>query len=233
MINLITLPYAGGNKFAYNALKPLLSRNITLVPMELPGRGQRMNLPLLGDLQQMADDLMVQVSPYIRNEYMFYGHSMGGTLGNLLIHRLKAGGRRLPLHFLVTGCAAPKVNHLRAVRHKLPDRDLRDELRALGGLPEEVLNNQALMEFFLPIIREDMRALEMYQYKPLGKYDVPLTIVNGTSEPISDDMAAGWADETTIPPDFRRMEGDHFFILQHFAELAAIINHQTARISIV
>ena len=233
MINLITLPYAGGNKFAYNALKPLLNRHITLVPLELPGRGQRMNLPLLGDLHQMADDLLVQVNPYIRGDYMFFGHSMGGTLGNLLIHRLQASGRRLPLHFLVTGCAAPKVNHLRTVRHKLPDRDLREELRALGGFPEEVLNNQALMEFFLPIIREDMRALELYQYQPLGKYDVPVTVINGTSEPISDEMAAGWADETSFAPDIRRLDGDHFFTLQHFAELAAILNKQTARTSFV
>lgn len=226
-INLITLPYAGGNKYAYNTLKPFLHNSIAVVPVELPGRGQRMAQPLLEDIHRMADDLLLQVSGHTDKDYILYGHSMGGILGNLLLHRLKEAGMRLPLHFFVTGCASPKSNHLRTIRHRLPDNGLKEELRILGGLPEEVLSNDDLMEFFLPIIRVDMKALELYQYQPLGRYEVPLTVICGTEEPISDEMAAGWADESVYPPNILRMNGNHFFILHHFEKLAELINKET------
>lgn len=229
-VNLITLPYAGGNKYAYNALKPLLHGHISMVPLELPGRGQRMALPLLGDIQQMAADLQQQIQPHIQQEYILYGHLMGGMLGNLLLHRLKAAGSRLPVRFIITGCGSPKTNHLRTIRHVLPDPAFREELRQLGGLPDEILENDDLMEFFLPIIREDMKALELYQYQPLGKYEVPLTVISGTEEPITDDMLAGWADESVYAPDTRRMEGNHFFILHHFKTLAEMINKETEKV---
>lgn len=227
-INLITLPYAGGNKYAYNALKPFLHNNISLVPAELPGRGQRMTQPLLEDIHRMADDLLLQVSAHTETDYILYGHSMGGILGNLLLHRLKEAGMNLPLHFFITGCASPKSNHLRTIRHRLPDTDLKEELRILGGLPDEVLSNDDLMEFFLPIIRVDMKALELYQYQSLGRYEVPLTVICGTEEPITPEMAAGWADESVYPPHILRFNGNHFFILHHFEALAQLINKATA-----
>lgn len=231
-ILLICIPYAGGNKYAFTGLKSWLPVNIEMLTLELPGRGQRVAEPLLSDIQQMTDDLFEQLLPLTVRDYILYGHSMGGILANLLLHRLAATGRKMPLHFLVTGCTSPATMYLRTKRHHLPDPAFKAEMKTLGGLPDAVLEDEALMEFFLPIIREDMKALELYNYVPQEKYEVPVTVIAGTTEAMDDHMMNSWAEETTIPLQTLRYPGNHFFILDAWDRIAHLLHQEAGRILI-
>ena len=179
---LLCIPYAGGNRYSYNQFKSFLGDQLEFMPIELPGRGKRVAAPLLFDLETMMLDLYEQIQPYLHRNYILYGHSMGGTLGNLLIHQLKKQQKKLPLLFLVTGCAAPKYKDYSKMLHQLDSPSLVEELRILGGFPEEVLASDELMEFLLPIMRADLQALETAGYQDRGQYPVPITVIAGTDE---------------------------------------------------
>ena len=49
----------------------------------------------------------------------------------------------------------------RKLRSVLNDEDLKEELRSLGGVSDEVLNYEDLFNFFAPIIRSDFGIVTM------------------------------------------------------------------------
>jgi surfactin synthase thioesterase subunit len=223
-VKLICIPYAGGNSYSFRDLQPFLGRHIEIITLELPGRGKRIVEPLLADMHDMADDLYRQLLPHTKSPYLLYGHSMGAVLGNLVLHRLKQEWKGLPLHFFATGCAAPVFNDQRRLLHRLPDDQLMAELKEMGGMPDALLADPDLMEFFLPVIREDMKALECYQYEPLGRYSTGITVITGASEEITAAQAAGWAQESEKEIRILRYPGNHFFIIHQFQKIAMLIH---------
>ena len=223
-VKLICIPYAGGNSYSFRDLQPFLGRHIEIITLELPGRGKRIVEPLLSDMHAMAADLYRQLLPHIKSPYILYGHSMGAILGNLLLHRLKQEWKALPLHFFATGCAAPVFNDQRRLLHVLPDDQLSAELKRMGGMPDALLADPDLMDFFLPMIREDMRALERYQYVSLGQYSTGITVITGASEEITAAQTAGWALESEREIRVLRYPGNHFFIIHQFQKIAMLIH---------
>jgi len=219
-IQLFSIPYAGGGRYSFLSLKPFLPARIEHVALELPGRGQRITEDLLTNLDAMVDDLYQQLTHRLTGPYLLYGHSMGGILGHRLLHRLRAGGAELPLHFFVSGCAAPCQEKYQKKRHRLSDGLLTQELIKLGGMPAEVLASEELMSFCLPIIRADIQALETHAYQPAEAYPVPLTVVAGTAEGLDEEDLEGWRQETAASFETLRLPGNHFFIDQQFHVIA-------------
>ncbi|HVI46036.1 MAG TPA: alpha/beta fold hydrolase [Chitinophaga sp.] len=223
---LVCIPYAGGNSYSYRGLKPFLDSKIELLTVELPGRGARITAPLLSDLEHMADDIYQQILPHTDGPWILYGHSMGALIGNLVMHRLHAEERPLPLHFFVTGCESPFHNDQRTHLHPLSDTDLKSELKKLGGLPDEILGNNELMDYFLPVIREDMKALELWKYKSPGRFPTAVTVITGTEDLVTEEQVLGWEKETVQGIRKLRYPGNHFFILRHFGKLASLVHHE-------
>ena len=231
-INLISIPYAGGNGYSFNGWKPYLPDTLELVTIELPGRGKRVFEKLLLDIDDMVDDLYDQLQPWLQEDYLLYGHSMGGTLGNLLLHKLQEENQRLPLHALFTGCAAPKLKKYDRPLHRMNDADFIQALKDLGGFPDEILASDELMAFLLPIIRADMTALERNQYQEMSKYTVPLTVIAGTEEKITEEQLEAWQEETDQVVETLRYPGNHFFILRYYQDLAALMQQKHAALLI-
>jgi len=226
---LISIPYAGGSRYSFNDFHSALAKkNIEASTIELPGRGKRVFEALLFDINQMVDDLYQQIQPFLNQDYILYGHSMGGTLGNLLICKIQEAKKRLPLHFLVTGCAAPAYKDKEIILHELEEKRFREELKKLGGLPDEILENKELMDYFSPIIRADITALENLDYQPVNKYKVPVTAIAGTEEKLTEEQLQGWGEETTERFEYLYYEGNHFFILNAFERLASLIKDKVA-----
>jgi len=90
-------------------------------------------------------------------------------------------------------------------------------------MPDVLLADLDLMEFFLPVIREDMKALENYQYQSLERYNAGITVITGAAEEITPSQVAGWAQETEREIRVLRYPGNHFFILHQFQKIAMLI----------
>jgi len=129
------------------------------------------------------------------------------------------------LFFLVTGCAAPSKRHLKRTIHDLSDIHFQQELKQLGGMPDEVLKSRELLEYVLPIVRNDIRAIETHQYQKVTKYDVPITVIAGTEERLYGQDIASWQEETSYNLRFFRLTGGHFFIYKHYSKIAKLINN--------
>ncbi len=223
-MKLICFPYAGGNKHSYNNLKPYIDSEIEFIAMELPGRGAKFSENLVANLEDLANELYKEIRFFELQNYMFFGHSMGGLLGNLLIHKLNRDQKCLPKHFLVTGCRAPNQFYLKQHIHNLSITDLKKTVTKLGGMPKEALANKEIMEYISPILRSDFKAIETHSYKKQTAYNVPITVISGTEEGISDALISDWKNETSS--DFKKLylSGGHFFINNNLNLIGDFIN---------
>ncbi len=221
---LIILPFAGGSSYSMKGLSNEL-KDIDILIYEMPGRGRRVNERLLKNIHHVVDDLYSYATEFIRNHtnYIIYGHSMGSLLGYLLIKKINESNERLPLHFYVSGRGGPAYVDEKKDRYLLPSEDFKAELIELGGCPKELLESDELMNFFEPILRADFEAVETYEYLSSEKLKIPITGFFGSEEETTMQEMKLWQKETVYPVEIIKLRGNHFFIFEHWKEIAAII----------
>ncbi|HEY8898253.1 MAG TPA: alpha/beta fold hydrolase [Niastella sp.] len=222
--HLICLPFAGGTKYSMKFPAQYLSPDITLHAFDYPGHGGRLKEKMLEDLTQMAEDIFEQCKHLLHHSCAIYGHSMGALVAYLLTRKIVESGARPPIHLFVSGSDGPSIPYQGALRSGLPKPDFIKELKRLGGMPQEILNDDRIMDFFEPIIRTDFRAVENYQYLAGSGLQVPITVMLGAQEKITMEAAYTWQQESVFPVQVKVFEGDHFFIYKQQQSIAAIIN---------
>ncbi|MFC4634975.1 thioesterase II family protein [Dokdonia ponticola] len=232
MIQLFLLHFAGGSIYSFDFLKQYISKDVQVIPLELPGRGKRFEEPALKTKKETIQDYVRQIT-LMRNKapYCIYGHSMGATLGLSVAHKMQKLGDQ-PLYLIVSGNAGPGVSYdeddpekQKKKRYLMNDKEFKEELRELGGVPEEVLLNEELYSFFMPIMRSDFEVLEKDDYSEEGiQLQVPIYAIMGTEEKTSAQID-NWRRFTLSSFKYKILEGNHFFIYEQCKELSDIIKN--------
>lgn len=221
---LFLLHFAGGNSYSFQFLKSFINKDIEFQAIELPGRGKRMGEQLIKTEREAVDDLLIQIRAKRNNlPFIIYGHSMGALLGFHLTAELEKCSDA-PSFLIVSGNAGPRTG-IKKDRYLMDDFCLKEELRRMGGVPEEVLNNEDLFNFFLPVMKADFEIIENVKLTPEKheKINTPIFAVMGTEEETIEDIS-NWGNYTSAYLKELVLEGNHFFIHKHPAKIAAVIN---------
>ncbi|WDF58185.1 alpha/beta fold hydrolase [Flavobacterium sp. KACC 22758] len=221
---LFLLHFAGGSSFSFDFLKKKLDQNISSIALELPGRGRRINEELIKSKEDAIADYCRQIVKLRNgNPFVIYGHSMGATLGLSVVSMLEKMGH-FPERLIVSGNAGPGIKKKKDIlRYLLDDHEFKNELRELGGIPEEVLKDDELYEFFAPIIRADFECLEKDNFSEKGiVINTPIYALMGTEEETCHEIE-NWKKFTDSDFKYRVLEGNHFFIYQHSENIAVIL----------
>ncbi len=222
-MQLFCIPFSGGNAYSYAEFKKYLPDHIELCNLELPGRGTRIREPLLTDIDTMTEDLFRQMEDHIQGDYAIFGHSLGALLTITLSRMIQEKGMNPPSHLFLSGQSTKDFNNPNA-RYLLPDDQFIQMLRNMEGTPEELLTDESFVNFFLPIIRADFQSIETYKNIPAPfKLKMPITVLLGKEEPVTDEEAALWQMETDNTFSIHRFEGGHFFIYNQTAEICRFI----------
>ncbi|WP_165852248.1 thioesterase II family protein [Chryseobacterium pennae] len=195
MNQVVALPFGGGNKFSFNKFK------INITTMEYNR-----------DSHSLIECLVNEIIK-INGQYYLYGHSMGALLAYLVCHKLQEENLFMPEKLIVSGKKAPSIPREKKIAH-LPDEEFWNEIIALGGIPNEMLNYPELIDYYLPILRYDFKFVESYQYERKTKLNIPIDVFYGSEEATMADMI-GWREETTEEVIITKLSGDHFFIHDH------------------
>jgi surfactin synthase thioesterase subunit len=221
---LFMLPFGGGNETSYAKFESYLDSSITMVNGEAPGKGRRIKEPLLKNIYLIAEEYYRQFKPLIKEPYAIYGHSMGAYLTHIITQRIREDNLPLPKHLFLTSKIAPSRNYNKK-RSVMTNEQFITHLKELKGMPDAVLNNEELLQIFLPVIRTDFDAIDNYKYIAQRPYPVDMTVICGSNENVPDDQLTDWQKETSGEFHFSRWEGDHFWIFDHLPELCKLINH--------
>lgn len=214
-INVFCLPFAGGNKYSYRSYLEKAPDKLNVIPIELPGRGARMQDALCTDVHCLVDDVFNQIKDQLDQPYVIYGHSMGTLVGYLLAHQIMKHDLPLPCHLFFTGRMGPSAAINEEPRYLLSTPVFKEKLRQLGGIPEQILENEEVFAFFERALRADFQVVDTYQYQVQQKLPIPISVIIGEHEDITIDEAQTWQEETSYPVVVETLPGDHFFIFQH------------------
>lgn len=163
---IYALPYAAGNAHAYTDLKKMLGCKLQLISLELPGHGERYKEECLWDIKSMAKDIFLQIKEDLPlEEYCLLGFCMGSYICCELYYLILE--KHLPLPAKIYLCAATmKKNRIirRKDYSKLSNNALLKELKKYHDLSEDILANEDLMKFAMPVIRADFHAIHHYKF---------------------------------------------------------------------
>lgn len=226
---LFLLHFAGGSRYSFDFLKQYMGMHIDFLPLEIPGRGKRFKEALLKNKTEAVQDYCKQIKAFRNKQpYIIYGHSMGATLGLNIVAELEKENDA-PIHLILSGNSGPGIEEYvdgekLPERHSMDDATFKAELRRLGGIPEEVLENKELYDLFSPIMRADFEILEKDAYSEKGlKINTPIYAMMGSEETTKDDID-NWKNFTTKKCTSEIVEGNHFFINEHPKRIAEVIN---------
>jgi len=224
-VRLFCIPYAGGSASPYQPWRKVLPPLIDVDPVSLPGRDARIGEPPLRAMGSAVDALVGELFPRIDRPFVFFGHSMGALLAYEVARRAEEAG--LPLvGLLASGAPAPHLHARSRDLHALPDAELVQELRRLGGTPREALENPELMALVLPTLRADFELCETYRHRAGPPLGCPVHVFGGLGdEGVPREDLEAWRALTSASFRLRMLPGGHFFL--HESE--TLLTHMLAR----
>lgn len=212
-IRLFCFPFAGGGAYVFRPwIRPL--RGLAEVcPIYLPGRETRMQEPPSRDLMALVADIASEIQEYLDKPFAFFGHSMGALVGFELAQLLRERHGAEPVQLFVSGRRPPQLPPRETPMYNLPERELLDELRQIGGTPEEVLNDPDLLRMILPVVRADLEMVDCYRYSPRTPLGCPVAAFGGLGDAqITRADLSGWRMHTTARFSLQMFPGNHFFL---------------------
>ena len=161
----------------------------------------------------MVNELAQAIQHLLDKPFIFFGHSLGGTVAFELARSLRQNGLPQPNILFISACRAPQILDLQSPLHTLPDDEFVTSLKRLNGIPQEILQNQEMLDIFLPVLRADFELIETYKYTHDEPLSCPILAFGGHDDPrVSREQLGGWVIQTIARFEAKYFEGDHFFI---------------------
>jgi medium-chain acyl-[acyl-carrier-protein] hydrolase len=218
-LRLFCFPFAGGGASVYRTWQSTLPEQIEVCAIQLPGRENRIGDPLIERLTPLVDVLYDEITGWLDFPYAFFGHSMGAKIAFELACRLVKKGYPTPHYLFLAGSRPPHIAEP-FLRHRLPDQALMDELRILAGTDESVIQNEMLMEMYLPILRADFALDETHLSQKKQRLSVPMAVFGGDRDRDLDHSdLARWRECSSGDFHLQMFSGDHFFVKSRKKEL--------------
>jgi len=219
-IKLFSIPYSGGTAEVYWKWRKFLSNHIELCPVEIAGRGKRICEPLPDRFEDVVEDLASSILEQLKpnDTYAIYGHSMGSLLAFETYYKLMEKGCHAPMHMFFSGRKAPQSTHEseKIFCHDLPDEHFLHVVMGYGGNTKEIIQNEELLQIFLPILRADFKITELYEHQEKNeKIACDITVINGTNDrSIMNFDMNDWKFYAGKQCNIKKVMGGHFFITE-------------------
>jgi medium-chain acyl-[acyl-carrier-protein] hydrolase len=237
-LRLFCFPCAGGTTSTYSQWANKLPKDVEVCLVHLPGRGKRLAESPYTSFLPLIQTLASVLQPYLNIPFTFFGHSMGATLSFEIARKLRQEYNLSPVHLFACCSPAPQKPILRPFIHKMPEAEFLAELcHRYNAIPQEILQNEELLQLFLPCLKADFTMLETYTYTSQMPLDCPISVFGGLQDKaIRADSLEAWREQTCSSFNLQMFPGDHFFLKdpqslfllslsQYLSHLLAINNH--------
>ncbi len=218
-VRLFCLPHAGAGAGTYRPWVSRAGSRVAVCPVLLPGREPRWGEPPAQGMAELVEPLAAEILRSAADRPLaVFGHNMGAAIAHALSLRLHAaraeGVTTGPVALIVSGRAATHLRLRAAAARDLEKHEFLARLRALGGAPAEILEEDKLMDALLPMVRADFAVNETYRPEPGVVLDIPVHAYGGTADPlVAPDELLAWREVSTGPFSLRLLPGGHFYHL--------------------
>lgn len=221
---LFCIPHAGGNSSSFNKWRGYMPDNIIFKPIELSGRGKRLNEKLDASFEDMIDDVFNSIKKIMVNfdmDYYIFGHSMGAWIVLELLYYFKEYHLPYPKGVIFSGNIPPCFYHKSTPPlHLLPDKIFLEEVSKLGRIPGKIIKEKQFVEYFVPIIKNDFKLIENYYFQQKQeKFPVKSLICSGKDDKFRVKDLVQWENYFIDKCSISLFKGGHFYIDDNIASL--------------
>lgn len=218
---LVCFPHSGGSAIAFGDWADAVPRDVELMAVQYPGRGDRFGEPPVDDVAQMAACVAAELLGSSPRDRVLFGHSLGALVAYETALLLQEAGEE-PLALCVSAALPPGRMSDSGI-HLAPDDEFWETLCALGGIEPAVAENTELRDLLLPVIRSDLRAHAAYRPRPDSSerpLSCPVRAYHGAGDPLVDEaQLSGWTSATTGAFTSIVRAGGHFHVTTNVEEL--------------
>ncbi|XP_055285144.1 S-acyl fatty acid synthase thioesterase, medium chain [Moschus berezovskii] len=214
LFRLVCFPWGGGGSNYFAKWGQDISNSVEVHAIQLAGRESRLEEPLASDMHQVVDEIACALLPIIQGEnFAFFGHSMGSHTAFYTALHLKEKYNLEQVHLFVSSISPPHAQAL-PLKDDLCEEEIAFELKKMGGLPENFVDDEELSQEFVTRVSADLHLLSDVICDPSSKtrLSCDVTCFYG-SEDIPVDVEA-WKDVTSGSFDSFVLPGPHFYLLE-------------------
>jgi medium-chain acyl-[acyl-carrier-protein] hydrolase len=217
-LRLICFHPAGGGPSMFRPWPARLPADVEVLAVQLPGRESRFTETPLSDYREAVSQAFAALRPLLDQPYALFGHSMGALLAYGVAVAAQRAGAPAPTRLIVSSACAPGTRNDKPGRGHWPDAELLDELREMGGTPEEVLTDPDLVSLILPTLRADYRICDSFSYPADLLLDCPVSAFCGSQDTVTAEQMRGWSATSRVSPrtgaeaEARVFPGSHFYL---------------------
>ena len=223
---LFCFHHAGGTAAAFkNWVRN--QQNVAIYSVELPGKATRIRENFSTHYQELVPEIAETIENEVgESSFSLFGHSMGAVLAFKIAYFLETELMRKPNRLIVAGRHAPQEEYKDPYQTYMGDDKLIEELKRVNGTPKEILENEALLNFLLPSIKNDYKLNESFDYKN-EVLSIPITAHVSDQDPDANfSQMQKWKQVTNRDFEIKEYSGDHFFIYKlgktYYEEVAKI-----------
>ncbi|NER38822.1 MAG: hypothetical protein F6J93_33520 [Oscillatoria sp. SIO1A7] len=167
-LRLFAFPPAGANAGIFDdwpgLLPPTIAKSIEIVPIQYPGRQERLKEPAIANMKELVGSVASAISPLCDRPFALLGSSLGALIAFETARLLRADLGVEPSHLFVVCARAPQRKEPYPRFHAMTDAELIETLDSFEGVAPEILANSELLNLLLPIIRADSLVSSSYRY---------------------------------------------------------------------
>ncbi len=222
MPQLFCFTYAGGTAAFFKVIEPHLD-GIEVVNLEYAGHGERHKEPCYADFDALADDMLYEVEKRLHSHYALFGYSMGSIALVEVLKRIMSRKLPLPVHVFLAAHEPYTKFQLRGFTADELDEWVKRRTIEFGAIPERLLANKVFWRTYLPLYRADYTIIGRYDFEKLDlRTDIPATVFFSETDTPRQAMNL-WKHYFCGDCEFYCYKGNHFFIQEHYKEMAEVI----------
>ncbi len=222
-MQLFILPFAGGNSASFNELVNSLDAGIEPITIEYSGRLTR------GKEEYITkyNDFLADVASQIRERrdgkpWALLGYSLGSVLAYDIASRELVDD--MIKHVFICARGDLKSRYISQRYSGLNDEEFAQKIVELGGFDERLMANKRFLNIYMKPVRSDYIVWGDYSFDDDGrKISCDATMIYSEKDPLCSGVRA-WDDLCDGKTDYYEMGENHFFIREHYADMAEIIS---------
>jgi 2,3-dihydroxybenzoate-AMP ligase len=226
-LNLVCVPFAGGNAFAYRNLVNQLANVFTCVSVNLPGHDIMRPDEAMQDLEAVAAGAVEEILARLNGPIVVYGHCAGNAIAIEIARRLEQGGADLKALVIGGMLLDQDPVEVRANVSGQSGESIIDFLRQIGGFKEAL--DEASMASIARMTKHDATQTARFFAEELQdrqRLQAPIHVIVGNEDPLTPDFDTRYKDWAIYNPNVTLSViegGGHYFVTDLAAPLADVL----------
>lgn len=223
-LRLVCFPHAGGGASAFSRWGDMLKDEIEVWAVQMPGREVRLGERPLSRMQDAVAAIVEEISRCVAPPFALFGHSLGALTAFEVARDLRRRRLPEPCHLFASGARAPHLPDPDPPIHHLPDEEFLEQLcERYEGVPQDVLDDEELLQIVMVPLRADFEISETYRYETEPPLACSLTALGGEDDLVRREELEGWREQTQSGFQTAMYPGGHFFVQSHQQQVLQLV----------